>query len=222
MNFSRQGTMKKGQLDKLLKLNDDLLAQKINELDEATVQAFYKKQADKKQREVDTKKLGLANAQLAMEKQAMSKASAQAGASGMLGQLQNKSDLIGLTGKDRELAQAMQTLNATNASIENLASGGGELKRGQRAELRGLAAEIYKKTVSDINKSPVLSKKATKAGSEAGFERVGLTRSRLSGKGGSLEIIRNKQPTAMGQERTNDLLSNIADSVRGKSVAVAG
>jgi hypothetical protein len=140
-----------------------------------------------------------------------------------MGRLQNTNDLIGTTGKERQLTQAMQTMNATFKDIDKLAAGG--LAGGQREQMRALAEEIYKKQVAEINKADsakvkTLSKR--QAGAEAGFEGVGLTRSRLSGKGGPLDIVRDKAPTQQGQKLTNNLLGKLVDKANGKSVAVAG
>jgi hypothetical protein len=220
-DLEQSGKLRRGQADELYKANDALLNQVGRQVEQADRERRRASFANLEKEKNDKKLAGIAKAKLASEQQARSNASAQARGTGMLGQLKNTSELIGQTGKERELTQAMQTLNATMKQIDEMASGDGKLKPGQRQELETAAREIYKKTLGEINKiKPVAEKKISSLAS--GFEEVGLSRSRLSGRGGPLDIVTEKPPTMRGQATANSLLMKIAENTRGANAAVAG
>ena len=110
-------------------------------------------------------------------------------------------------------------LENTISKIGTLA--GGKFQKGKGPdEIRELAKTIFDQQVKAIRMGK--GGKAT-AGAEAGFEEVGLTRSRLSGRGGPLEIVKDKVPTRRGQM---DMVTALKELVRlGQArvaVAVAG
>ena len=221
--LSSSGKLQKGQADRMVKLNDMRLQQVFDQVKEADQDkrksGFIKHEkalADKAEASDKLKKGALAK--LAREDTAT-----KGGAADLIARLSGQAKLGSLSGKDRAIEQARQTMEATIKSVDKLVIGGGKFKQGQPEEIKQLAAKIFEQQVAEINKVKTIKKSATATvGSEAGFESVGLTRSRLSGRGGPLDIVTEKPPTMRGQATANSLLMKIAENTRGANAAVAG
>lgn len=126
--------------------------------------------------------------------------------------------------KEKALEQAKIRMEQTMAKLGQIAGMGGKFKKGQQASIQKLAKTLFNQQVRQIQgrggKNTGLD---VDAGFERGFEKTGLSRSRLSGRGGALEVAGEKPPTKKGQmDMVQALKELVSQGKAGIAIARAG